>query len=76
MAKTRKCMEMCVEGAQFECIFMFGKTNPYRLYKKTCDGSGTHRKQIAAYGNFVSVIEHIRGIAFATNWGFQDSFGW
>lgn len=75
MAKSKKCMEITVEGVWLECIMMFGKKNPYRLYLKTYDpATGYHRKQVAAYANFVSVIEHIRTVAHNTHWGFQDSF--
>ena len=71
--KTRKVLDLCVEGIWLECVFMEGKTNPYRLYLSYYN-NGKHRKQVAAYGNFVSVLEHIRNYAHKAHWGFKDVF--
>lgn len=71
--KTKKVLDLCVEGVWLECVFKAGSANPYRLYVTTWDG-GKHRKQIAAYTNFVSVIDHIHTFAHIAYWGFKDTF--
>ena len=71
--KTKKVLDLCVEGLWLECVFKAGATNPYRLYVTTLDG-GKHRRQVAAYANFVSVIDHIQRFAHGAHWGFKDTF--
>ena len=72
--KTYKVLDICVEGVWLECIFHTDcKRNPYKLYRRWFDG-GAHRKKLEEYGNFVSVVEHIRGMCFSENWGFKDTF--
>ena len=72
--KTRKVLDICVEGVWLECIFdTRTKRNPYKLYRCLWD-CGKHRKKLEEYGNFVSVIEHIRGMCHAAHWGFKDTF--
>ena len=71
--KSRKVLDIACEGVWHECVRYYGKKNPYRLYVCTWDG-GKKRRQVAAYANFVSVIEHIRNYAHKAHWGFQDCF--
>lgn len=72
--KTMKVMEINVEGVSLVCI-MDTQTNqnPYKLYRVWYN-DGYHRKLLKRYANFVSVIEHIRGVCHATNWGFKESY--
>ena len=73
--KTRKVLDICVEGVWLECILHLDTNrNPYKLYISRWD-NGKHRKKLAEYQNFVSVIEHIRGACHAAHWGFKDGFG-
>ena len=70
--KTHKVLEMSVEGFKFICIVHYEQTtNPFHLYLKWYDGQ-THMKQLARYGNFISVIEHIRNWMHAKHIGFDD----
>ena len=72
--KTQKVLDICVEGVWFECILDYkAKHNPFKLYRSWWD-NGKHRKKIEEYGNFVSVIEHIRFFCHSENWGFKESF--
>lgn len=79
MAKKRKCMDICVEGEKFICIFdSTRKTNNYRFYRVTYEpgkyGYREHRKLITAYANFASVLCWLKDYAFENNWGFKDYF--
>ena len=58
MAKTTQCLKMNVLGAAFCCTFTPSKRNPYRLYR-TWYNMGNHRKLIAEYANFESVLYHL-----------------
>ena len=70
--KTRKVLDINVEGKHFICIFFENvKVNPYHLYEKWYD-NGWHKKQIEAYGNFVSVLDHLRNYATWNEWGYKD----
>ena len=69
--KSRKVLDICEEGLWIECVYKEGTKDPYRLYVSWWD-CGKHRKQVAAYANFVSVIEHIRNYAHKAHWGFKD----
>ena len=72
--KTRKVLDICVEGVWLECVFYFNaKRNPYKLYQCWWK-DGKHRRKREEYGNFVSVIDHIRGLCLSNNWVFKDSF--
>ena len=72
--RTQKVLDICVEGVWLECVLDYkAKQNPYKLYRSWWD-QGKHRKKLAEYANFVSVVEHINGICHATNWGFKESF--
>lgn len=74
--KTRKCMEINVEGICIVCIFdLRTGRNPYKLYLKWYDGK-THRKKVAEYENFMSVLDHLRNYGFKTHWGFMDCWGY
>ena len=73
--KTRKVLDISVEGVWLECILHLDTNkNPYKLYRCWYD-CGKHRKKLSEYQNFVSVIEHIRGVCHAAHWGFKDGNG-
>lgn len=72
--KTKKVLDINVEGVNFVCIFaVHTNHNPYMLFIRWYDG-GWHRKQLARYQNFVSVICHIHDYCFENHWGFVDWF--
>lgn len=71
MAKTMKCMDICVEGKRFVCTFTPTDRNPYRLYKQWYD-RGWHKKLLEKYANFFSVIEWLKCYSLETKWGFKD----
>jgi hypothetical protein len=58
MAKTIQCMKVNVLGAAYVCTFTPGRCNPYQLYRTWYD-MGNHRKRIAEYANFESVLLHM-----------------
>lgn len=58
MAKTTQCLKMNVCGTAFCCTFTPSKRNPYRLYRTWYD-MGKHRKLVAEYANFESVLYHL-----------------
>lgn len=67
--KTRKVMEISVEGKHFVCVYDETKeSNRYILYEKWWD-SGWHRRKIVEYDNFVSVLEYLRRYAYDNAWG-------
>lgn len=73
--KTRKVLDICVEGVWLECVLhMDSDKNPYKLYQAWWK-DGKHRKKVAEYQNFVSIIEHIRAVCHAAHWGFKDGHG-
>lgn len=72
--KTRKVLDMGIEGYNLICVVHYEqKVNPYHLYIKWYDGK-TRLKQVARYGNFISVIEHIRQWMHKEHIGFEDVF--
>lgn len=72
--KTKKVLDINVEGVNFVCIFaVHTNHNPYMLFIRWYDG-GWHRKQLARYQNFVSVICHIHDYCLENHWGFVDCF--
>lgn len=78
--KTTKVLDMTVDGIHIFCIFHYDeKTNPYHLFLswygyKDSEHCGRHRKQVARYQNFISVIEHIRNYMHVNHKGFTDVF--
>ena len=58
MAKTIQCMKINVMGAAYVCTFTPSRRNPYQLYQTWYD-MGQHRKRIAEYANFESVLYHL-----------------
>ena len=80
MAKTEKVLDVRVEGRWFICVFHHDeKRNPYHLYEKKYEyhgdrNYGWHQQQIERYGNFISVIEHLRLFMHNNNIGFKDTF--
>lgn len=72
--KTQKVLDIGVEGYNLICIVNYEQmNNPYHLYLKWYDG-GNHLKQLARYGNFISVIDHIRTWMHNNHIGFKDTF--
>ena len=49
---TKKVMNISLDGCHLECIRSDDRYNPYRVYKI----GGGHRRQIAKYGDFLSVL--------------------
>lgn len=58
MAKTTQCMKINVLGAAYVCTFTPSRTNPYQLYQTWYD-KGAHKKKVAEYVNFESVLFHL-----------------
>lgn len=56
MGKTKKVMDICLDGVHIVCIRFDGDWNPFRVYRV----SAGHRRQIAKYGDFISVVYFIR----------------
>lgn len=62
MAKTRKCLDIDVEGLHYVCIQEFtNRDNPFALYKQTLEynkyGYLTyHRRLVERYADFYSVL--------------------
>ena len=72
--KTHKVLDISVEGYNLICIVNYEQmTNPYHLYVKWYDGK-IRLKQVARYGNFISVIDHIRTWMHNNHIGFKDVF--
>lgn len=72
--KTRKVLDVSVDGFNLICVVHYDQTtNPYHLYVKWYDG-GNKLKQVARYGNFISVIEHVRTWMHNNHIGFKDVF--
>jgi hypothetical protein len=70
--KTHKVLDIEVEGFKVVCVVHYEQaTNPFHLYVKWYDG-GWKLKQVARYGNFISVIEHIRTWMHSNHIGFKD----
>lgn len=58
MAKTKQVLKMNVLGAAFCVTFTPGRRNAYRFYRTWWDG-GNHKKLIAEYANFESILYHL-----------------
>lgn len=58
---TKKVLNICLDGCHIECIRTEDKRNPFRVYKVFCG----HRKLIARYGDFLSVICFIKDFYIA-----------
>lgn len=56
---TTQCMKLNVAGASFVCTFDPSRNNPFRLYH-TWYAEGKHRKLLAEYCNFESVLHHLQ----------------
>lgn len=73
--KTTKVLDVNVEGFHFFCIFCVHQPrNQYHLYRRWYEDGSWHRKQLAAYGNFFSVICFLKDYMRIENIGFQDVF--
>ena len=55
MANTTQCMKLNVLGAAYVCTFTPTRSNPFQLYR-TWYSHGTHKKRVAEYANFESVL--------------------
>lgn len=70
--KTHKVLDIEVEGFNLVCIVHYEQErNPYHLYIKWYDGK-LNLKQLARYGNFISVVDHIRTWMHNKHLGFND----
>lgn len=58
---THKVLDINHSGYHIVCIYLGypDEFNPYRIYQITYDGSRFHRKQIAKYANFQSVMQFL-----------------
>lgn len=61
MAKTRKFLDICAGGKHLVGIETSDRRNPYRVYLKT----RYSRRQIAKYGDFMSVLYFIKDFYLA-----------
>lgn len=52
----KKVLDIRLDGKHIECIRTDDRYNPFRVYLKTVN----HKRQIAKYGDFLSVIDFIR----------------
>lgn len=50
--RTKKVMDIRHDGFHLVCVEIRGDRNPFRVYRVT----NNHRRQIAKYGDFLSVI--------------------
>ena len=85
MARRIKVLTI-TEGMHLECIKIVPKsgekvTNPYRLYllyhARDCNGyPAIHRKQLAAYSDFYSIVCHIKDIMVTAGWNIEDILSW
>lgn len=65
--KTRKILDICEFGVHVICIKTDEKTNPYRIYHiKWYDGR-KHKKLLAKYQDFYSVMYHILSLYCGIN---------
>ena len=55
---SRKVMDICLDGFHLVCIKTADKVNPFRVYRIT----ENHRRLIAKYGDFMSVIYFVRDL--------------
>lgn len=53
---TKLVMKIRLDGCNIDCIRTDDKYNPFRVIRV----SGGHRRQIAKYGDFMSVIYFLR----------------
>lgn len=52
----KKVIDVRLDGKHIECIQTDDKDNPFRIYLKNAN----HRRQVAKYGDFLSVIYFLR----------------
>ena len=82
MAAKSKILDIR-HGMHLECIYInYNKEpNPYRLYL-VYNGRNKYgyysecRKQLAKYGDFCSVICHVKDIQIAAGWPVDDIIAW
>lgn len=55
---TRKVMDICLDGFHLVCIRTADRVNPFRVYRVYAN----HRRLIAKYGDFLSVIYFVRDL--------------
>jgi hypothetical protein len=56
--RTKKVLDIQLDGFHLTCIRTADKRNPYRVYRVWAG----HRRQIAKYGDFLSVVYFISDI--------------
>lgn len=61
MATTTQVLKMNVQGVAFVCTFTPSRSNAYRLYRTWWD-MGQHKKMVAEYANFQSVLCYLSGL--------------
>ena len=54
----QRVLDIRMDGFRLVCYRTKSKTNPFRVYRLYCG----HRRQIAKYGDFMSVIYFIRDL--------------
>lgn len=52
----KKVLDIRLDGKHIECIRTDDRDNPFRIYLKNAN----HRRQVAKYGDFLSVVNFIR----------------
>ena len=57
----RKVLDIRLDGFHIVCIMYKEGLNPFRVYRVTAD----HRRQIAKYGDFISVLCFVRDLYIA-----------
>ena len=55
---SKKVMDICLDGFHLVCIRTADKMNPFRVYRVISN----HRRQIAKYGDFMSVVIFVRDL--------------
>lgn len=66
-----KVLDLTADGKSFFCVYTKGDKNPYRLYRKWWN-NGWHRKQVARYANFASVLFWLTDYSESNHWGYRD----
>lgn len=67
--KRQKVLDIHTCGLNLKGYFEEGKTNPWRLYTVWWDRR-EHRKMLAKYANFISMVMHIKH----TFWNIEEAW--
>lgn len=69
MGKTMKVLDIHNGPIRYHCIKQLDVSiNPYRLYRLEWREGRWHKKQIARYQDFQSVVWHVYNIAMNQHW--------